>query len=79
MACQNCIDQKTEIQELNQKLEIQTRLAEYWKAIALQHEPEHEDPNVLFDHIEKVTTELLEVPSPSPPPKEVFKRNSHTV
>lgn len=75
MACQICIDQKIEVQELNQKLEHQIRLVEYWKAIALKHEPAHEAPTWSSDYNEKVTTELLDVPSPPPPPEKVFKRN----
>lgn len=80
MNCQNCIDQKIDVQELNQKLEMQVRLTEYWKAIALKYEPEHEDPKWSIDYVEKVTIELLDVPPPSPPPEKVFKRNlSHSL
>lgn len=76
MALQNCFDQNLGVQELYQKLELQTRLTEYWKSIALKYEPNHADPMWSFNHTEKVTTELLEEPSTPPPVSDkVFKRN----
>lgn len=65
------------VHELYQKLELQTRLTEYWKSIALKYEPNHADPMWSFNPTEKVTTELLEAPPPAS--DKVFKRNYHTI
>lgn len=78
-ACGECIDRATEVRELqtnldalSRKLELQERLTDYWRQIALKHEPEHDNPEWALEPKENMTAEPLDVPSKSPP--KVFKR-----
>lgn len=50
--CRNCIDNDAKMEELlvdiiglKQKLMLQNKISQYWKTIALKHEPEHTEPN----------------------------------
>lgn len=75
MACRNCIGHQKEVQKLRDDVQRQKRLTEHWKKIAKKFEPTREDPKWSIHHVERVTTELLDVLPSSPPKEKILKRN----